>query len=448
MFNLSKVINGHIWYKIAQVAKVDYGNKYWEFRKNIFNALVSFHEIEYKIFKLEENGYTNNFLYHKLLKNGLDIGDKILKIFHDTIESWIYSHSYANLPQYPDNDRLIVLAEEVAERCNQAIDSNDFKEKSIAITLALNLKHNTGLLIRDDLVMTDDQFEELSNLEVSEWDNDLKEMGFDFSGEKNLSEFFQERWEEKAESEKFGKKFFWYKIAQTATTVTKDVLDGLSHEDWIIINDIMVEMGYDWKGAEDAKEIFYRIVNRSGDIEEDIFPDHAQVIQSILGETTTIDDEEFNSADIIGMAKDYFGTTDDIFEAGYILPDGSLLDLSGKCEGGPSGGRALDHRSVERALPDEMGEWTQAMIGFENIGAIRCGFYGSRVSRGHMNMDMRKEPTFNQYSFIRKISNEFPESISISLRSSKGEKQLEYDSSLRKINGDRIINDIKRFFNS
>lgn len=448
MFNLSKIINSHIWYKVA---KVDYGNKYWEFRSNIFNALVSFHEIEYKIFKLEQNKYTNNSIYQRLLKDGLIIGDRILKIFLDIIESWIYSHMHANLPQYPDNHRFVMLAEEGADRCEQAINSNDFKEKSIAITLALNLQHNTGILIKDDSGMTSAQFKELSNLNTEEWDKDLEEMGFGPVPD-DMSEFLKERWEEKAESEKWGKNFLWYKLAQATTVVTKEILDELTRDDWININDIMVETGYDWRGADDAKEIFYRIVSRSGALDESIFPDHVNVIQSILGETGTIE-EEFNSKDVMEMAKDYFGITDDIFEAGYILPEGSLLDFSGKREGGPSGSRSLDHRSIERAIPNEMGEWTKAMTNFGNIGAIRCGFYGSGVGKGYMNLDIMKEPTFNQYSVIRKVINDFAEDASIHLESGQKNIELNYGESATspstmKVNGDRVINDIKRFYSS
>jgi hypothetical protein len=40
------------------------------------------------------------------------------------------------------------------------------------------------------------------------------------------------------------------------------------------------------------------------------------------------------------------GLTDDIREAGYIMRDGSMIDLSGKRQGGSYGTRELDHREV------------------------------------------------------------------------------------------------------
>jgi hypothetical protein len=62
------------------------------------------------------------------------------------------------------------------------------------------------------------------------------------------------------------------------------------------------------------------------------------------------------------------GLTDDINEAGYVLPDGRMLDFSGKREGGPSGSRAEDHRQI---LSEAGVEGTDAMIAFQRMGAVR-----------------------------------------------------------------------------
>lgn len=40
------------------------------------------------------------------------------------------------------------------------------------------------------------------------------------------------------------------------------------------------------------------------------------------------------------------GTTSSPNEAGYIMRDGRMLDLSGKRDGGPAGVRYMDHREV------------------------------------------------------------------------------------------------------
>ena len=46
-----------------------------------------------------------------------------------------------------------------------------------------------------------------------------------------------------------------------------------------------------------------------------------------------------------------YGTTDSAYEAGYILPDGRMLDFSEKNNGGRGGCRPLDHRDVSQYYP-------------------------------------------------------------------------------------------------
>lgn len=48
-----------------------------------------------------------------------------------------------------------------------------------------------------------------------------------------------------------------------------------------------------------------------------------------------------------------FGLTDNPREAGYILPDGKFLDLSGKNKGGREGSRNLDHREIWKGMSEE-----------------------------------------------------------------------------------------------
>ena len=46
-------------------------------------------------------------------------------------------------------------------------------------------------------------------------------------------------------------------------------------------------------------------------------------------------------------AVEEFGTTTRFSEAGYLLPDGQMLDFSGKNDGGPKGARTIDHREID-----------------------------------------------------------------------------------------------------
>ena len=80
-------------------------------------------------------------------------------------------------------------------------------------------------------------------------------------------------------------------------------------------------------------------------------------------------------------AIEYFGTTTDYREAGYVLADGTMLDLSGKNQGGPAGQRVLDHRELGFIVQDEPGTgmdeeeysgsgW-EYVVTFMNLGHIR-----------------------------------------------------------------------------
>ncbi len=65
--------------------------------------------------------------------------------------------------------------------------------------------------------------------------------------------------------------------------------------------------------------------------------------------------ENEESKRIFEQAKKLFGTTRDVREAGYVLPDGSMLDFSGRHLMNPSsdtsflrGRRTLDHRDIQQ----------------------------------------------------------------------------------------------------
>lgn len=84
----------------------------------------------------------------------------------------------------------------------------------------------------------------------------------------------------------------------------------------------------------------------------------------------TIPDEAKANAD---KAAKHFGTTSRINEAGYILVDGRMLDMSGKHDGAPGGYRTVDHRDVKEALGLDYGgdDYSGAMVQFMSEGNIR-----------------------------------------------------------------------------
>ena len=77
---------------------------------------------------------------------------------------------------------------------------------------------------------------------------------------------------------------------------------------------------------------------------------------------------------LFDKAKEVFGTTTNFKVAGYMLPDGSLLDFSGRWEGGPGDARYTDHRAIGSGLYEASetdGNYDTNMYDFINQGAIR-----------------------------------------------------------------------------
>lgn len=101
------------------------------------------------------------------------------------------------------------------------------------------------------------------------------------------------------------------------------------------------------------------------------------------------------------IAKDYFGLTNNTKEAGYILNDGSLLDLSGKKFGGSAGSRSMDHREIVDAFLDNPNNANNLEIGFDEFidnGAVR---YMPESN----TFFLAKMPSENQIQSIKNLLN-------------------------------------------
>lgn len=99
-----------------------------------------------------------------------------------------------------------------------------------------------------------------------------------------------------------------------------------------------------------------------------------------------------NGRSVLERAIQHYGLTDHWPAAGYILPDGSMLDFS---EG--SGQRSQDHRNVSFLLSKEFEHRNEAMRHFQELtGAIR---FMPEVPI----FDLVKKPTAEQKSRMREI---------------------------------------------
>lgn len=107
-----------------------------------------------------------------------------------------------------------------------------------------------------------------------------------------------------------------------------------------------------WFGLGYTNEIADRTYTKA--IAETEMYHQDQVVKKVGEDRTNADKWLKEQKKVVDAAVDYYGLTDDINEAGYILPDGGLLDFSGKGMGGMPGRRAFDHREIAAAFDEEV----------------------------------------------------------------------------------------------
>lgn len=167
----------------------------------------------------------------------------------------------------------------------------------------------------------------------------------------------------------------------------------LSTEDWKTIYQVTKKLGYGIKSASEAKQVYGKYVGDNGFNKE-----QSDALKAAYGVT----EQKTTSANPqrVAAAKKEFGVTYDMSEAGYITPDGTMLDFSGKKEGGPGHVRYMDHREISRVFDTSNDEnyfdMSKYMNAFISEGNIRLmDEFG--VTMGEI------EPTTKQYNVLQKF---------------------------------------------
>jgi hypothetical protein len=165
---------------------------------------------------------------------------------------------------------------------------------------------------------------------------------------------------------------------------------------WERFSRAMKSLGFDWRGGEDAKEMIGRW--RTTDGETLLHGDHAQGFLNAVGKVDLHKPKAgVNVARVLQAAKRKFGTTENITAAGYIMPDGDLLNF-----GSGFGGRQEDHRIVGEILPKSMlpdnYSGYDAILAFCSMGPIRM-----HLSSNVVSFDVYRRPTSNQLGRIEDI---------------------------------------------
>ena len=157
------------------------------------------------------------------------------------------------------------------------------------------------------------------------------------------------------------------------------------------------------------------------------------------GEQTLFQTEELteDQKETIEAAKSKYGTTTNIKEAGYLLKDGSMLDFSGKNEGGPSGHRSLDHKEMDYFEHDEKvykpGKWNFIAQGNIRLMPEVGGICLSKLPNAEQAATLKKYIQHFNGETIIDFVNENSDTIN----------SIEYNSGTKAI---RILNDIKNYY--
>lgn len=141
-------------------------------------------------------------------------------------------------------------------------------------------------------------------------------------------------------------------------------------------------------------------------------------------------------------AKSHYGVTKNFNAAGYMLPDGSLLDFSEANDGGDPNSRSLDHRDIEGVIMDNGVEYDSRWMyiaDFMNEGAIR-------LLPESAGINMIQAPTEEQrnkiFDFIYKYNGEVI--LEINDERLNSIVYMEYD---RRTSPARVFRDIDGYFN-
>lgn len=151
---------------------------------------------------------------------------------------------------------------------------------------------------------------------------------------------------------------------------------------------------------------------------------------------------------VFAAAKDYFGTTRDIREAGYILPDGTMLDFSGRHalgEGADSsfleGRRAIDHKEIADLNFEKDGN-TPSGLNVSMPDFIRSGAIRIDSNAGAINLATL--PTDAQQAVLRRLIEANGGDVWVDFGDGyNSEHYVEYEGA----RPTKVLNEIVRYFN-
>ena len=168
--------------------------------------------------------------------------------------------------------------------------------------------------------------------------------------------------------------------------------------------------------------------------------DRARAVNSVEGARFSLDEDEADEH--VRQALEYFGSTYNWNETGYITRDGRRLDFSGKHEGGPGGYRAVDHRDIGDALGVDYGgdEYSGAMVRFMAEGNIRIS-----PESGGINLSVK--PTRAQEQTLSDFVSRERGEVTLDIDNVNGNTVSSTDYP-RGTHANKVISDIRNYFDN
>lgn len=153
---------------------------------------------------------------------------------------------------------------------------------------------------------------------------------------------------------------------------------------------------------------------------------------------------------IFDTAKRKFGETKDIREAGYVLPDGSMLDFSGRHELDPgtdssflAGRRATDHRAINQIsfIYDENGDEVDTGVSSDMPDFIKRG--AIRIDNNAGSINLSAAPTMAQRRVLRELIRRNGGDVQVDFGDGwDSDHYVEYEEA----SAQRVLGDIDRYF--
>lgn len=204
----------------------------------------------------------------------------------------------------------------------------------------------------------------------------------------------------------------------------------------------MRKKGLEGQGESSSANIVYKILRRTNYLEK-----LWKLSTIVYDRSNSINEGIENNSNIFELAKERFGITNDIRECGYILPDGSMLDFTGRhmTDGDTSylrGRRSVDHRDIAD-LNYEKDLNTKSGLDISMEQFIRSGAIRIHCSNTWSSINLFVKPTPQQINVLLRLIQYSKGCVTVEI--GDGNESLSY-AEYDEVRPRRVTSDIIKYF--